>query len=363
MRIRAWWWVAAVVWLLQACATTPRPATDDSWIFAILPDTQLYARSHPDIFAAQTRWLGEHGQELGAPFVLHLGDVVQRPEHADQWRTASSAMRTLEDAGLSYAIAPGNHDVLDPDEIDRWRDHPSEPYPERFSPDRAAQQAGFVARGPFGFSEAYRVARNGETVLVLALGWRPGAETLAWAESLLAAHPSTPTIVITHALLVPGEEEPTIGSLAGPLWQAFLRHHDQILMVLNGHYAGDAWRIEPNAAGHPVLLAVIDYQHLDHGGGGYLQLWRLDFDDEAIETLALSPWVQDPLDADDPTAPGLVPPFGEPIRRIPFPLTRRWAQIRDQAPGSVPVDGPAAWQRLRARLRQASAMRSEDAGR
>src|ERR1051325_10648648 len=42
----------------------------------VLPDTQYYSSSWPDIFAAQTRWIIKNRESEQIAFVLHTGDVV-----------------------------------------------------------------------------------------------------------------------------------------------------------------------------------------------------------------------------------------------------------------------------------------------
>jgi len=84
------------------------PAAEFS--FVVLPDTQYYSSSWPDIFAAQTRWIVEKREARQIAFVLHTGDVVDSDLPA-QWDPASQALHLL-DGEIPYAMTAGNHDYF-----------------------------------------------------------------------------------------------------------------------------------------------------------------------------------------------------------------------------------------------------------
>src|SRR5688572_4917066 len=61
--------VLLLVLLLSACAERPKPFT-----LVLLPDTQVYSHSYPEIFRAQTEWIVEEADRI--TFVLHQGDIT-----------------------------------------------------------------------------------------------------------------------------------------------------------------------------------------------------------------------------------------------------------------------------------------------
>src|SRR4029079_9473708 len=79
-----------------------------AYTVAVLPDTQYYSSSWPEICLAQTRWLVEKRAERQIAFVLHTGDLVDE-DLPGQWSVASQAMHAL-DGQVPYAITAGNHD-------------------------------------------------------------------------------------------------------------------------------------------------------------------------------------------------------------------------------------------------------------
>ena len=77
----------------------------------VLPDTQYYAASFPDIFMKQTSWIVENRDAQQIAFVLHTGDIVDSDVPA-QWTVASNSLHML-DGVVPYVIAAGNHDYAE----------------------------------------------------------------------------------------------------------------------------------------------------------------------------------------------------------------------------------------------------------
>jgi hypothetical protein len=78
----------------------------------LLPDTQYYASSRPDIFDGQTAWVCANKTALGIAAVLHEGDMVDTYNDPAQWANASHSMGLLEACGVPYGIGWGNHDKV-----------------------------------------------------------------------------------------------------------------------------------------------------------------------------------------------------------------------------------------------------------
>lgn len=280
-----------VLTVLAACAGREYVADENGVIpLVILPDTQFYAQKHPDIFHAQTRWIAEQRDALDEPFVMHLGDIVQNPAAGEEWAVASSAFARLEAAGVAYSLLPGNHDVLEPGQSEQARDVSAEHFPQVFSPARASRQSTWLGRSPGGYSEAHLIRRGTHHLLVLAIGWNPSAETLAWAQRVLDAHPQTPTLLSAHALVDAIDKPAELSVFGQAIWQALIAPNPQVVLAIGGHHIGDAVLEATNAQGQSVPLLVVDYQHLEQGGGGYLQVWALDLEVGLLQTRAYSPW-------------------------------------------------------------------------
>lgn len=72
---------------------------DGAFTFAVLPDTQNYAKHFPKTFTAQTQWIVEQKERRRIAGVFHLGDITDNNVRA-QWENARRAMRVLEEGGM-----------------------------------------------------------------------------------------------------------------------------------------------------------------------------------------------------------------------------------------------------------------------
>lgn len=72
----------------------------------ILPDTQSYLESCPEIMESQFKWLAEQASDID--YVLHVGDITQDNSHSE-WALASIYFDLINDK-IPYAFSLGNHD-------------------------------------------------------------------------------------------------------------------------------------------------------------------------------------------------------------------------------------------------------------
>ena len=290
-----------------AATAAAAPAADlaSRFTLVVLPDTQFYSRYSDaqfvprygtDPYRVQTEWLAEHRDELNVPFVAHLGDVVDQVGVPAQWAVADDAMSTLEEAGLPYSILPGNHDVLDSsdDRYDTSYDLAAEPYLQHFPASRATSQASVDSgTDPTGLSQFQVFEAEGQQFLVLALGWRSSDATLAWADQVLAEHPTLPTILTSHQIIDVDNDGVTAKDTeyGDRLWRDLIAPNDQVFLTLNGHFHGATRQVRVNDAGHDVTQVLMDYQMAYEGGNGYLGLFEFDLTAGTIQVQTASPWV------------------------------------------------------------------------
>lgn len=303
---------AASFTLGAIAAASAAHAASSSFGLAVLPDTQFYSRysvegnqfmlrygSEP--YASQTAWLAQHARSLNIPFVVHLGDVVDRPGNSGEWGVADRAMKTLEDAELPYSILAGNHDVTvgcgyvgrQDDCTDAQRNPANELYLRTFPSTRAATQATFGGRDPSGFHEYHIFEAEGQRFMSLAMSWRASDAAIAWARNVIASHPTVPVILTTHDYLAIDSDGVTARDTpyGDFLWDRLVKDNDQIFMVLNGHNHGSAHKHRVNNFGNRVFEAVSDYQMAYQGGNGYMRIYEFDLSENKIRSLTFSPWV------------------------------------------------------------------------
>lgn len=270
----------------------------------VLPDTQFYSRYSADQFvprygtdpfSTQTQWIADHADALDIPFVVHVGDVVDRVGVEAEWQAADRAMRNLEDGGVPYSILTGNHDVLNSraDLYDVDYDLTREPFLAWFGTDRAAQSETFRGSDPTGLNRYYIFEAEGQQFMVISLAWRASDATLDWANQVIAENPSLPVILSSHEILnVDADAEtPRETDYGLRLWDRLIAPNDQIFLTFNGHFHGASRLTKINDAGNEVHEVLIDYQMAYEGGNGYLGLLEFDLTNGRISAQTASPWV------------------------------------------------------------------------
>jgi hypothetical protein len=289
----------------------PRPFVPGSWTIAVLPDTQYYSRSHPDVFEVQTRWIVEQAEALNIRYVLHLGDLTHN-NTPEQWEVSRRAMAHL-DGVVPYAMVAGNHDY-GPNGNSANRDTLLNDY---FPVSR------FLDWPTFGgvmesdkIDNSFHLLEAGERKwIILALEWAPRDEVVAWADHVLTQHPDRLAILITHAYLFADNTRyhwarygrawqsanpHFYGVARGPggandgedLWQKLASQHPGVVMVINGHTPGDgvARLASTGRHGNVVQQMLVNYQRMPpRGGNGYLRLYEFLPDGATVQARSYSP--------------------------------------------------------------------------
>lgn len=280
-----------------------------SWTLVVLPDTQFYSESHPDLFLDQTRWILANKDRYDVRFVLHVGDLVNG-DVAGQWSQASNALALL-DGQIPYAVVPGNHDY-------------SEFYPARttclnayFPPSRFSGTSSFGGVKDAGRMEnSYHLfSAGGVDWLVLALEFGPRNATLAWADSIVGQYPGGRVIYLTHAYLYDDDTrynwaakgvaqsrnphfysadwDPDGTNDGEELWQKLVRRHASSTLVIGGHVTNDGQGrlASRNDAGGAVHQLAVNYQTGNLGGEGYLRLLEFRPDGKTVQIKTYSPYL------------------------------------------------------------------------
>ena len=296
----------------------PRDAgPGEPFTIAIIPDTQKATTTSVSSFGAQTRWLADHAERLGIAFVLHEGDVVDDLCDARQWQRGSAAIRTLEDAGLPYAIAPGNHDIT------AYRlgkcavGTPHEPYDATFPLERARAVPGFG--GSFdgtAMNTWFTVRAGGVDHLVLALQFGPSDAQLAWALDVVRDHPDHRAVLVTHDLIGPdgllrgggSVNTAALPSRAGQrdgaaIWRQLVQPAGTFVLTANGHVATcdgmapdctTTTGVVGRSSEDGVLRLLANYQSLTvpdarFGDSGFLRLVTFFPEEGTTRVLTYSP--------------------------------------------------------------------------
>ncbi len=365
---------ALSAWLI-ACASKPLPESNTSTQFtlAVIPDTQYmldyrhqksagFPIDASEMFIEQMQFLADQSVARGGEivFATAVGDIWQHTdnkidaEHLAKGMSALSSSKNvdttalveriknfemplakrgfdlLHEAGLPFAVAPGNHDY---DSV--WRDSRfptdfsriNELKDERgkityFDPeimgmlhagglnnfnqvfgassDYYRDSERYISHFNGGANSAQLFTAGAYQFLHLTLEMQAGEAVLEWAQSVLDKHPDLPTIVNTHDYLdVKGRRrplafidyarvDPSAHKHPEDLWQDFIRVNSQVFLVLSGHHAGQAYRVDRNQAAQKVHQVLADYQDrgrvaldadgkvLNGIGDGWLRLMAFD---------------------------------------------------------------------------------------
>lgn len=253
-------------------ATDARSAEGDGFRLVVVPDTQVYAQSSAGgaIAQAQFDWIAADADRSNTVFVTHVGDVVQNPNSTTEWDRLEPGFAALEAVGLPYAMAPGNHDLVD-------GGGPVE-YDTRFPAGRFANEDWFggshEAEG--NRSSWQTVSVTGHDLLFVHVRhvqdtYGPTGPLLAWLDGVLAAHPDHLAIVTTHEFT---EDD---GTVRIPAVREVLDGHCNVAAVFSGHRPGEAARgTFTDACGRQVHHILTNYQFIADGGDGYLRTLDID---------------------------------------------------------------------------------------
>jgi hypothetical protein len=283
----------------------PRPPAT----IVVLPDTQYYASTYPEVFSQQTDWILGQRAALNIAAVLHVGDLVDG-DTATQWSVAKTAMRVL-DGVVPYVLAIGNHDS-DGNRKTMMNDY--------FAPATMSWITGTMVPGQIENSYAI-LGIGGRPWLVLSLEFGPRNTVVGWADSILKAYPNTPAILVTHAYLYrDGTRYDIVTAGADPdkpsyqyfnpvtyrftasqgindgemLWQKLVLPNPNVRLVLSGHDTGWSRLSSARPDGSVVHQMLSDYQWLDERdfGFGYLRILQFDYAKRTLSVQTYSPYLQ-----------------------------------------------------------------------
>lgn len=279
----------------------------ESFTLVVLPDTQNYLKypKGDQMFQAQVDWIRDQRSSENIVFVCHEGDVTDNNSKA-QWTRAREIMSSL-DGVVPYAICVGNHDIA-------YEGPLQSPLLDYFCIADFEKQPGWGGQMQGQNCFWHTFSAGGLDFLVLSLDFGPSDEMLAWADSILDAHPNRKAILLTHEFL--GDE----GVLSDPkssknarfygshhdgkarncgqeIWDKHVRKHPQYFLTLNGHYKGPAARNSMRGdRGNTVHQLMANYQYTANGGNGYLRVLKFLPEAQRIEVRTYSPHLKATLD-------------------------------------------------------------------
>jgi len=290
-----------------AADLNPLPYVKGSWTLVLLPDTQNYCSSFPEVFTSQTRWIVDNRQKRNIAFVLQEGDVTNNNAPAE-WENGRRSMSLL-DGVVPYAIAPGNHDYIGGDKSQR-QSRLSQYFPVSLF-EGLPTFGGVYERG--SMDNSYHLfSAGGRDWLAITLEWGPRDPVLRWADKVLSKYPDRSAIIVTHAYLYSDDTKYDAqtrtdqkwnphsywtANLPGgtndgeELWQKLVSQHANVAFVFCGHVLNDgAGRLtSAGVHGNPVHQILANYQERPKGGEGYLRLVEFLPNGRTVQVKTYSP--------------------------------------------------------------------------
>ena len=303
----------------------PFDAPSGTWTLAVLPDTQNMADSFPAEYDRQTEWIVAHQKTHNIIFVAHEGDIVDNNTVRRQWENARKSMHILTDAGIPYALLPGNHDL---DGGGGAAEDRSTLLNDYFSAEdyRHSEAFGLFETGRMESSWHHFTAPTGN-YLLMALEFGPRNAVIDWADGIIAQNQDRKVIVVTHShtycdSTIYDWQKHGNAQLWNPksyglsksgdvndgtdLWDKLLKKHKNIFMVLSGHVLknGTGHIVGVGNQGQKIHQILANYQaavepHRPYGGGGYLRLMQFYPDGVTVQVKSYSPWLDQWLTSPD----------------------------------------------------------------
>ncbi|NMO13871.1 metallophosphoesterase [Pyxidicoccus fallax] len=255
---------------LYAAPVTTAPV-DTKFTFVVIPDTQNEVVSNSTLIDHRMQWLVNNREALDIRFVMQTGDLMNwdTPDHI-QYVRASNALQKLDAAGMPYALAIGNHDTAAtctgggacPGNVNTNLRNTTT-FNTYFPTTRFPSLHGVYEAGKV--DNAYHTFTAGGLnwlVLSIELWARTGA--VAWAKSVLAAHPNHNVIVITHSHLNSSSNiEQGNGGYGNNspqyVFDNALKLYPNVRFIFSGHVGSHGYRKTTGAQGNEIHQILTTY--------------------------------------------------------------------------------------------------------
>jgi hypothetical protein len=303
----------------------PSPVSTSVFTLASLPDTQRDLWNTASIasnFDGRFNYLVQQKTALNLKYVWQVGDlqdtdnlifssdksvnpryIASSTFNVDhfQYEQASKGLKILDDAGIPYALAVGNHDTgavcggpacpvvagqtgpttVEVRNTSVWnRYYP----PSRF--------AGITTYEAGKTDNAYRLfSAEGVSFLLMNLELWPRTDVITWAKTVVAAHPHDNVIIFTHSYLNGGGGiEQTNGGYGANspqyLFDNLIKVYPNIRFVFSGHVGNSDYREDTGVNGNKIYEMMDTYHDTVNN---WIRLLRVDTANNSITTRVYSP--------------------------------------------------------------------------
>lgn len=271
-----------------------------AYSIAVIPDIQELSMAYPDKLNTIMQWIADNREKENILFAADMGDVTWNGHLAvnpaaapKEFENARHGFDILKNAGVEFSISYGNHDFTPASgSTPRNTDMYNEYFPYEYFSDQ--ESFGGSQEADRSDNMYYYVKAPKVDYLIVALEYSPDAETIAWANEVIAAHPDHTVIVTVHDFLKGDGSRWDSGTV---LWDQLIKKHENILFVLCGHdwsteYSGDlVMRKDKGDNSNIVYQVMTNAQDIDQSrkGVGTLLMLRFSEDGGVIDFNYFSP--------------------------------------------------------------------------
>ncbi len=297
------------------------PAED--FTIVVIPDTQYYAQTFPEIFYAQTDWIVANREALNIAFVTHVGDVVQRGGSDFEWIVADDAMSRLENPvttglpeGIPYGLSVGNHDQVTNNRAGNPGSEGSTTikFNEYFGLDRFAGKSYFGGQYLTNNDNSYQFFEAGGMEFIIIHTEFDSTfqtlltPTLEWVDGVLDDHADRRAILSSHHLLCPTTACPDNSSdwsSQGLATYDKVKDNENLFLMITGHSSSSLFqpRRTDTFGGHTVHTFLANYQRGEpcplRCGNGFLRILNFSPANNEIQLTTYSPWLDEYKTDDD----------------------------------------------------------------
>ncbi|GAB6008458.1 metallophosphatase [Bacteroidia bacterium] len=281
-------------------------------VFVVLPDTQTYLESCPEVFKSQVDWILKNKNKIDA--VIHVGDLTQ-DNHPTEWMLMSEYFSKIEKTGLPYTFSLGNHDLGS--KPGKFSDVHNTSMANKYFPVKRFADKKYWG-GSFNKDSVdnhyINISSGGIDWLIMSLEFGPSDDVLKWADEVISRNRNKAVIINTHAYLYSdstwldnsdwwrpqtygiGKDSARTVNDGGQIWEKLVSKHSNILAVFCGHVlkSGVGTLISKGEAGNNVYQMLANFQRgvdgSENGGNGYLRIITFDRKKGEMDVKTYSTW-------------------------------------------------------------------------
>ena len=253
------------------------PVTDYAYSFAVVGDTQIIAKHHPDKFSKIYDYIVDNIDSKNIQFVLGLGDITDGDSDAE-WNIAKENIFKL-DGKVNYSIVRGNHDSK-----------------SKFNSAFPYSKYSDVIGGTYDSTmlNTWQELVVGEVkYMIFTLDYGASDSVLNWAAEIIDANPDYNVIITTHAYLYRDGTTLDQGDVCPPatsggynngdhMWDKLIANHENIVLVISGHDPCNrvVMAQDEGECGNTVTQLLVDPQGMDADMGATGMVAMLYFSED-----------------------------------------------------------------------------------